>query len=205
MSQISDNEQVQMLKDWWKEYGYYILFTILVFVFANFGWRYYQKYKYHQLENASINYMQMLTAFERQKNDEAKLYADLLMKNYAKSSYASLAALMLAKIAVQANDLKLAQERLGFVIKKSSNKTLRQVARIRAARVLIVTKQPQEAIDLLSIVDDDAYVAAVNEISGDALAALGKVMEANQAYQKAKAASINDAKSPLLKLKMRQF
>jgi predicted negative regulator of RcsB-dependent stress response len=205
MNQISDNEQVQMLKDWWKEYGYYLLFTIVVFIFANFGWRYYQKYKYHQLENASINYMQMLTAFERQKNDEAKLYADALMKNYAKSSYASLAALMLAKIAVQANDLKLAQERLGFVIKKSSNKTLRQVARIRAARILIATKQPQVALDLLSTVDDAAYVAAVNEISGDALAALGKVMEANQAYQKAKAAAITDAKSPLLKLKMRQF
>ena len=112
----------------------------------------------------------MLVAFEQQKNDEAKLYAKHLMQDDPKSSYAGLAALMQAKLAVKTGDLKLAQEQLQFVIKKSSNNTLRQLARIRLARVFLATKQPQEALNLLATVDDEAYKAEISEVSGDASA-----------------------------------
>jgi predicted negative regulator of RcsB-dependent stress response len=201
----SDKEQIQMLKDWWKQYGNYILSVIIIFFVVSFGWRYWQQHKYQRLERTSVTYVQMLTAFEQQKNDEVKLFAKQLMQNYPRSSYASLAALMLAKIAVQAKDFKLAQEQLEFVIKKSPNATLRQIARIRAARILLSTKQPQAALDLLAKVDDEAYMAAVSEISGDVLLELGKVNEAKQAYQKAKNKEVKGAASPLLQLKMQQF
>lgn len=202
---ISDKEQIQIFKDWGKQYGGYILLVILVFLVANFGWRYWQQYRYQRLERASINYTQMLTALEQQKNEEVKLYAKQLIQNYAKSSYASMAALILAKIAVQAGDLQLAQEQLQFVIKKSSNKTLSQLARIRVARILLATKKPQAALDLLTIVDDNAYQTEISEVSGDALLELGKVAAAKQAYQEAENVNIEDAKSPLLQLKMQQF
>lgn len=201
----SDKEQIQLVKDWWKQYGTTILVAALVFVITSFGWRHWQQYKHHRIERASTDYMQMLVAFEQQKNDEAKLYAKHLMEDDAKSAYSGLAALMQAKLAVQAGDLKLAQEQLQFVIKKSSSNTLRQLARIRSARVFLATKQPQEALNLLATVDDDTYKSEISEISGDALLALGKVNEAKQAYQKAKSVVTKDAKSPLLQLKMQQF
>lgn len=196
----SDKEEMQMIKDWRKRYGTVILIAILVFALANFSWRYWQKYKQVQMERASTNYTQMLMALDKQKNDEIKLYATNIIKNYPRSSYASLAALMLAKIAVTSNDFKLAEQQLQFVIKKSPSDALRQLARIRLARIFLATKKPQEALNLLKTVDDDAYNDEVNEVSGDALLSLGKVSEANQAYKKVK-----DAKSSLLKLKMQQF
>ena len=64
-------------------------------------------------------------------------------------------------------------------------------------------KKSQEAITLLSAVDDDTYLAEVNESLGDAWSSLGKSSEAEQSYNKAK--SINakrKAGSPLLKMKM---
>lgn len=201
----SDKEQIQMVKDWWKQYGTTILVAVLVFAVINFGWRHWQQYKHHRIDRNSTDYMQMLVAFDQQKKDEAKLYAKRLMQDDSKSAYASLAALMQAKVAVQAGDLKLAQEQLQFVIKKSSDNTLCQLARIRSARIFLATKQPQEALKLLATVNDDAYKAEINEISGDALLALGKALEAKQAYQKAKDGIIKDAKSPLLQLKMQQF
>ncbi|EKE01145.1 MAG: hypothetical protein ACD_21C00204G0005 [uncultured bacterium] len=201
----SDNEQIQMIKDWWKQYGTSILIGLLVFAVINFGWRYWQKLKHQHTDNASTTYTQMLSALEQQKNDEAQLYAKRLIQNYESSSYASLAALMQAKIAVKAGDLNLAQEHLQFVIKKSPNNTLRQIARIRTARIFIAKKQPQEALNMLATIDDSAYAPEINEVSGDALLALGKTAEANQAYQKAKNATVGDAKSPLLQLKMQQF
>lgn len=201
----SDKEQIQMVKDWWKQYGTTIVVAVLVFAITNFGWRYWQQYKNRRVERASTNYTQMLVAFEQQKNDEAKLYAKHLIQDDPKSSYAGLAALMQAKLAVQTGDLKLAQEQLQFVIKKSSSNTLRQLARIRSARIFLTTKQPQEALNLLAMIDDEAYKAEISEVSGDALLALGKVAEAKQAYQKAKDLTASGAKSPLLQLKMQQF
>jgi predicted negative regulator of RcsB-dependent stress response len=201
----SDKEQIHMVKDWWKRYGAAVLIAVLVFAATNFGWRYWQRYKHARIGRASNNYMQMLVAFGQQKNDEAKLYVKHLMQDDSTFAYASLAALMQAKIAVQAGDLKLAQEQLQFVIKKSSNDTLCQLARIRLARVFLATKQPQEALNLLATVNDDAYQAEISEISGDAFLALGRVFEAKQSYQKAKDMTAKGAKSPLLQLKMQQF
>jgi predicted negative regulator of RcsB-dependent stress response len=205
MTTTSDKEQIQMLKDWWKQYGSSILFALFALVVINFGWRYWQQYKHRRADYASITYTQMLVAAEQHKDDEAKLYADRLIKHYKKSAYAGLAALMQSKLAVKKGDFKLALEPLQFVIKNSSDNALRQLARIRAARILIETKQPQKAIDMLAITDDDAYLAEISEIQGDALLKLGKTTEAKQAYQKAKTTSVGDAEPPLLQLKMQQL
>lgn len=199
----SDKEQIQMIKDWWKQYGSTILFAILAFTAISFGWRNWQHYKHNKLERASTNYTQMLGAFTQQKNDEAKLYAKRLVQDNAKTTYASLAALMLAKTAVQNNDLKLAQEQLQFVIKKSPNNTLRQLARIRLARILLDVKKPQESLNLLAKTDDDDYKTEISEVSGDALLALNRIAEAKQAYKNARDNAA--ATSPLLRLKMQQF
>ena len=202
--QTSDQEQIQMVKDWWKRYGGYIVSAILVVAVISFGWRYWQHYQQRRIERASINYAQMLTALDQQKQEEVKLYAQQLMKDYAKSAYASMAALALAKIAVQDGDFSLAYEQLQFVLTKSSSSALKQIARIRAARVLLATKKPQAALDILATVDDAAYQAEIAEVSGDALFQLAKVAEAKQAYQKAKNLETT-VKLPLLQLKMQQF
>ena len=202
---VSDKEQIEIVKSWWKEYGYYILFSIVVFMSANFGWRYWQQYSHSRLESASVIYTQMLTAIERQKKEELKLFGEKLIKNYSSSPYASLAAFILAKDAVVSGNLKIAEDKLRFAIKNSSSKTLRQLARIRAARVLIALGKSHEAVDLLTPVDDKGYDAEVSEAFGDALLALGKVDEAEKAYRKAQHLSVDRAQSPLLKMKLQQF
>jgi predicted negative regulator of RcsB-dependent stress response len=200
---MSDKEEVQMVKAWWKEYGYYILFTVLFVLAANFGWRRYQQHQDMRLEQASTVYMQMLNFLEQKKNDEVKLFGEKLIKDHEKSVYASLAALFLAKIAVHNGDLKLADEKLKFVIKRIADKKIRQIARIRDARVLIAMKKSQEAVDLLEHIDDKSYLADINEVLGDALLDIGKIDEAEQAYKKAKSMNDNNKlQSPLLKIKM---
>jgi predicted negative regulator of RcsB-dependent stress response len=203
--QTSDKEQIQMIKDWWKKYGNMVLVLVLVFAVTNFGWRYWLQYKQKNLERASISYTQMLVSFEQKKYDEGKLYADLLMDKFTKSPYASLAALFLAKEAVQKGELESAQRYLQFVVKKSANNELRQLARIREARVLIALKKAKQALDLLVVVNDKAYQAEIYEIMGDAYMQLGQKLDADNFYQKAKDIAPADIKSPLLKLKMRQF
>jgi len=203
---MSDKEQMQIVKAWWKEYGYYILFSVLFVMVANFGWHRWQQHQSIRLERSSMIYMQMLNLSDQQKNDEAKLIGELLIKDYSKSPYASLAALILAKDAVRVGDLKLADERLQFVIKMAPSKKLRQLARIRAARVLMAMKKSHEAIDLLASVDDNSYAFLVDEVLGDALLEAGKVGDAEKSYRKAQNIGANMMpQSPLLKMKMQQF
>ncbi len=203
---MSDKEQMQIVKGWWKEYGYYLLFTILFVIVANFGWHRYQQYQNVRLEQASNMYMNMLNLMDQKKNDELKLYGEKLIKDHKGSPYASLAALILAKEAVKVNDLKLADERLRFAIKKAPDKKVRQLARIRDARVLIAMKKSQEAIKLLGSIDDNGYLAEINEVLGDAFLDLGRLSEAEQAYRKAETADANKKlRLPLLKMKMQRF
>lgn len=204
---MSDKEQMQMVKAWWKEYGYYLLFTVIIFMAVNIGWRYWHRSHNAALEYSSAIYMQMLvSATEQKKDEETTLFGERLINDYSKSPYASLAALLLAKNAVEKGDLKLALEKLQFAMKKAPSKNIRQLARIRAARVLIAMKKSQEALDVLKSVDDKDYLAETNEVVGDAYLDLGKVKEAEQAYRKAEHLSEDKkAQSPLLKIKLQQF
>jgi len=201
---MSDVEEMQLVKAWVKEYGYYILFSIVVFMIASFGWRYLQKNKHYKLEHASSLYSQMTVASSEKKTEELQLFGKKLVKDYPKSIYATLSGLMLAKHYVESGYLKSAEESLQVVIKKSPSKEIAELARVRRARILIAINKPQKALDLLSAKDHGLYAAEVSEVRGDALLKLGKVTEAETSYRNADRLS-KDKKPPLLKIKMQQF
>ena len=198
---MSDKEQIQLLKNWWKQYGTSILVGILAFAVVNFGWQYWNQNKSQRTERASLMYTQLLNIADQDKNSEALLFEDHLIKDYASTPYASLAALSSAKNAVVAGKLEVALDKLQWVIKNSNVAGFRELARIRAARILLEQKKPQEALDLLAKIDDSDFAAAIDEVSGDALVALGKNDLAKERYQKAQQLSNGDAVSPFLKMK----
>ena len=204
---MSDSDEVQMFRNWMKEYGYYILFSILAFLIVNFGWRYWKQYKEYKLGQATVMYDQVLQSFDKEKNEELKLFGEKLIKNHPKTIYASLASLTLAKHYVDSGDLKSAQENFEFVIKEAPSKEVKELARVRVARILIALKDPQKALDTLANSQDDGfYASTVNEVRGDALLKLGKNEEAEKAYSLAKSLNTDvSSQPPLLKMKMQQF
>ena len=203
---LTDQEQIQLFKSWWRAYGYYAAFIVLAVLLGVFGWRYWHGYSKSYSEQASINYMQLLASCEQQKIDDCEKMAQHLVSDYPSSIYASIASLMLAKHAVDAGDFKLAEEKLRFVMKKAPAKNLRQLARIRTARLLIEEKKYEDALQLLHYVDDKRYLVDINEITADALHKLGKKEEAKVLYEKARElGEPNSAHSPLLEMKLQRF
>jgi predicted negative regulator of RcsB-dependent stress response len=200
----SDQEQIQMLKDFWKQYGTTILAALLTFAVVNFGWRYWHNYTYVRMERASVIYTQMLNANNLQKPDEVQLFGKRLEESYASTSYASLAAMTLAKEAVKQGKLDNAYNQLEWVIKHGHDASLRQIARIRAARILIEQKQGQAALDLLAKIDAEAFMVSINEARGDAYTVLGKTSDAKKAYAEATKSEKSDLSAPLLKMKNAQ-
>lgn len=200
----SDQEDVQMLKDWWKKYGKTILLGIAVFLGANFAWQYWAKFKNENLERASVSYLQMVDAIDNHKDKEFTLYADELLKNYKRTPYASLAAFRIARNAVVALDFAVALKNLHWVLDNSHQAVFRQIARLRIARILLAERQYAEALAILKKVDDVGYQTAVEELKGDILLQQKQPSEAVKAYQEAWKVPPAQVKSPLLKMKIEE-
>jgi predicted negative regulator of RcsB-dependent stress response len=201
---LSDQEQKQLLKDWWKKYGNTILIALLAFALGNFSWQYWQQYKHKKTDNASLVYVQMINAREIKKPEEALLFAKHLVQDFASTPYASLAAFTLAQDAVVKNNLTEALAQLNWIVKHSCNNKFRQIARLRAARILLAQGKAQDAVTMLSKVDDQGFLALIDEVKGDALMALNKKNDAAKHYQDALRLQKESTQSPLLEYKLEQ-
>lgn len=199
---LTEQEQIDLLKNWLKQYSFVIITGILVGVIIITGWRYWQQRQAKELANASYVYDEMLTQASQNDAKSTLVTAQKLLNNYSHTVYAQMAALMLAKNAVSKNDFKEAEKQLNWVVQHSYVASFRQIARLRLARVLMAEHKPQEVLKLLQTVEDKNFTGLIDEIKGDAYLALNNRTMARQSYQEAlrelpKAESVR----PLLQMK----
>ncbi|MDR1012351.1 MAG: tetratricopeptide repeat protein [Coxiellaceae bacterium] len=203
---VSNKIIISLIKDWWKRHGNNLLLIMIIFFVIGVSWQYWNRYSNSNLESPSNMYSQLLNYWEQKNIVEFKLFGERLLRDYPKSPYASFAALLLAKDAIQHGDFKEALTKLRFVINKAPNSKIRELAQLRAARVLIAINNPKEALILLSKISNQCYKISGYEISGDALLTLGKFEDAIKIYRKAEQLSKNqELFSPLLKMKLQQL
>ena len=193
---LSDKEQVEAIKQWWKNYGRAIAAAIVVGLLIGFGWRYWHRHKTQQAERASMIYMQLEVAVEQHQTAFASQLTAELVKDYADTPYAGLASLLEAKNAVSQNKFDIALARLRWVMQHAKMKSIQQIARLRAARILLAQQHPQAALSLLKTIDDPTYRPMIDNVKGDIYAAQGDKESAKQSYQAAqnelKASGIKD-------------
>lgn len=181
----TDQQQVEQFHLWWKKNG---TSTILMFVVAlsiSFGWRFWVQHQEVRSSQASANYEQLLNSEVNNDSTNVVNIANYLMENYSHTPYAPLAALMLARQSVYQGNFADAEDKLVWVTHHAKNKAICQVARLRAARILLAQNQPQQALLMLNKIDDPAYLPAIDEIKGDCNAALGRFGQARQFYDQA--------------------
>jgi len=202
---MTDTEQVEMLKKWWKDYGKAITLAIVIGLIVGFGWRYWNKHQRHQTEQASLLYQNMSASEYQKKIKRAEGFASQLMKKHRRSPYATYAALWSAKESLQKNNLAAALGYCQWVLKNSKIASFKQIARLRAARILLAQKKPKEAMAMLKVVNDETFDPLVENIKGDIYTAMGDAKAAGKAYLAAKAGmSSSDLSSPLLDMKLAQ-
>lgn len=203
MNELIAIEQAESVKKWCREYGFGILIGIILAVFISWGWNYWRQTKENNLIIASMQYEQLVDSIAKdEKISILNSLADRLLKNYAYTPYASLAALQLAKLAVNQNNLTEASNRLISVIDYGQDSTLQSIARLRLARILLTQNQAKEALKLLSKNEDTAYIPIFLEERGDILNSLGHYKDALKSYLAAKQAFGNNAEQPLLEMKI---
>ncbi|MGY3943576.1 YfgM family protein [Aeromonas tecta] len=195
----TEEQQVEVIKSWWKENGTSVLAGTVIGLVGLFGWRYYNAHQLTSQETASQAYNEMTTQLA--KGDDAALeQAKNFITAHKGDAYAELAALQLAGAAVKANKLDLAVEQLTDVA-ANGDEAIRPIAALRLARVLNDQGKADEALAQLGKINNDAFKAQVAEARGDVLLKQGKPEEARDAYQAAADAGGLQA-SAELKLKM---
>lgn len=181
----TEEQQVEELKKWWKENGKSVIAGVVLGVGGLLAWKGWSYYQENHAKAASELYAQVQHAMTQNEVKSVTEYSEVLRKDYASTPYASLAALDLAKLDSESDRLEEAAERLRWAVENSPQVTLRNIAKIRLARVQIAQKQYDQTLELLSGDMPPAYSSLIEEVRGDALRAKGDIEKARQAYTRA--------------------
>ncbi len=200
---LSDKEQIELIKKWWKDYGMSVLIAVIVGLSVGFGWRYWQQHKLQNESTASEMFQEALFSNEKGDVTSAAQNAKTLTEKFPASPYAALANLLVAKDAVTNNNLPFALEKLNSTIMNTRDARFRQIARLRAARILLAQKQFASGLTMLATVEDKTFTPIIEQIRGDIYSAQGKKELAEKEYNSAKKGFDNAGlQDPFLQMKI---
>jgi predicted negative regulator of RcsB-dependent stress response len=180
----TEAELLQNLKQWFKKYGKLTIITMTIFLSIGIGWYAAKRQHNNKLANASILYEELLNSLYKDDTKQISILAKQLINTYNHTPYAKLGALILAKHYIQHGDLNAAKTQLMWVMEKAEIPAVRQIARLRIARILLTENKRKEALQTLNTVDDPSLSPLIDEVRGDVHKALGKTDAAHRDYEK---------------------
>ena len=180
---MTEDEQLEVIKKWWKRHGNKVTTVLSIVLVCIAGFRYMNWHHAKLTQQASIAYENMMIASSNENIKSVRAYANELIKDFGDSVYADVAHMTLAKIYISKDKLDQAQSELQVVASKSNMPALKQIAKIRIARILAAGKSYTNALSELSSVEDNAYLPVINELKGDIYGATGQFQDAIAAYR----------------------
>jgi predicted negative regulator of RcsB-dependent stress response len=178
----TEDEQIAAIKKWWKENWLSLFGGVLIGAGILFGWKYWSDSKNFHSESASVEYEAMIQSLAQNQLEESSSHAATLLGQYADTPYAGLAALTMAKIKADKDDLVAAKSHLRWAIDNVQQQEVKTEAQIRLARILLAEGKHDEALQQVSNIQLSPYKAVVEELKGDIYVAKGDIVNARTAY-----------------------
>jgi len=187
MVEIYDaHEQGEIVKKWLQQNGSAIVMGLVLAFGGLFGFKQWQIWQDTKGQKSFTEFEVMNERLTAGQLDSAMDNFQILQQDYAKTPYASMAALQMARARVESKQPDLAINHYRFVMENGRPAAFRLVARERLARLLLDQGLEEEA---LTTIDGESvltgYEARYAETRGDILVALGRKDEAIAAYQSA--------------------
>lgn len=199
-------EQTEIIKKWFTQYGHALVCTVLAILLIVAGYRIWEMHVTKVKTQASEHYQQLMMAVANDDSVRIVAEAEKLNRDYSGTVYSEIAHLSVAKVFVSERKWSKALEQLEQVITQGKNATLKQLARLRTARILLVLNKPEHckhALLVLKTIDNSTYLPAINEIKGDIYLQLHQIEKARAYYHKAmKAFSKIGLNNPFLEMKL---
>ncbi len=181
----SDEERVQSIINFFKDYKFYIFSFIFVTAISIGGYLFSNNLKTNQIQAAKVIYEDWQMASTQEDSDQ--LFEDLTV-NYSNTGYSNLALLKKGSDLARDDNLEASLE-IFYQLKENSdgffgNSLINGIARTNIARISIALGKFEDALSVLEKYssDEDAYT---HELKGDALSGVGSNELAIQQYQSA--------------------
>lgn len=185
---LSEKEQVERLRQWWRDNGWYLIGGVVLGALALFGANQFRSHQNRQSEQAGALFDSLKIVAESDDLAEANRLLEQLRKEYPSTAYASQAGLLVAEMSLIAAPER-ATEELRRVMENTDERELGLIARMRLARALAYREQFDEALAVLEVGEPGRFAGSINEIKGDIYAVTGQPDAARTAYLAALTAS----------------
>jgi predicted negative regulator of RcsB-dependent stress response len=185
MYDLEEQEQIDELKAWWKQYGRMLIVLVVaagVGAAGTVAWQWYQR---SQSEQAAALYRALEKAVRANDPKQTHELSSQLMDKFGATAYGPMAALAAAKASYDSGDAKSAAAQLQWTIDNARDDELVATARLRLAGVLLDEKKYDEARKLLDAAHPDPFAGLFADLKGDTYVAQGKTAEARAAYKQA--------------------
>ena len=181
---IEEEQEINQLKDWWKENGKTIIVAFILGVGGMFGWRYWQAHQAEQIAQASAQYDALI--YSAQQDEQAKkANIEQFVQANSKTAYAVFALLDEAKKAAEKQDFAAAEVNLNQALTQSQDEVLTSIVALRLSAVQFQLGQLDNALTTLNQVKGESFDARKAILTGDIQVAKGDKVAAKNSFEQA--------------------
>ena len=195
---LSEEEQLERLKTWWSRNGTGLLTSFALAVAGLVGWTWYDRSATEARQSASDLYESFLAA----EGEGRTALAEQLDETVEGSAYQAFTLLHRAHEAVEAEDVAAASAYLQRAIDAGSPTSLKDLARLRLARLHQQDGDSAAALAVLAGVRGSGYRGLAQELKGDIHVEQGERSLAHEAYRSARLEMGDDRDRPILEMKI---
>ena len=181
---IEEEQEINQLKDWWKENGKTIIVAFILGVGGMFGWRYWQAHQAEKIAQASAQYDALI--YSAQQDEQAKkANIEQFVQANSKTAYAVFALLDEAKKATEKQDFAAAELNLNQALTQSQDEVLTSIVALRLSAVQFQLGQLDNALTTLNQVKGESFNARKAILTGDIQVAKGDKVAAKNSFEQA--------------------
>ncbi|EGT82586.1 hypothetical protein BFQ30_07135 [Haemophilus quentini] len=181
---IEEEQEINQLKDWWKENGKTIIVAFILGVGGMFGWRYWQAHQAEQIAQASAQYDALI--YSAQQDEQAKkANIEQFVQANSKTAYAVFALLDETKKAVEKQDFAAAELNLNQALTQSQDEVLTSIVALRLSAVQFQLGQLDNALTTLNQVKGESFNARKALLTGDIQVVKGDKVAAKSSFEQA--------------------
>ena len=181
---IEEEQEINQLKDWWKENGKTIIVAFILGVGGMFGWRYWQAHQAEKIAQASAQYDALI--YSAQQDEQAKkANIEQFVQDNSKTAYAVFALLDEAKKAAEKQDFAAAEVNLNQALTQSQDEVLTSIVALRLSAVQFQLGQLDNALTTLNQVKGESFDARKALLTGDIQVAKGDKVAAKNSFDQA--------------------
>lgn len=182
---VSEDEQLEVLRRWWRKNGKSIILGLLIAAIGVGVWRGYEAWHAKREEQAASLYSNVIQAEQKSNTSGIIQASKATIAAYPNTIYAAMAGLALGKAELGQNHTHKAEQAFAEVAKHSPDRGVALIARLRWAKVQLMQSKPRAALETLQAADAGPFAAQYAISEGDAELAMKHVQAAREDYENA--------------------